>query len=229
MTDIYTALTEAQAEYDAAVARKGRLAAGLNEANAAASSAAGAADKLLADAAGGVDDITDEDLLLSREDARRKSAAAELAAAKHSHGHQQTLPLQLDLLHAKARVVQHEHDSAVDELIEAAGRVDESLGAVYGALASYNSAGQAVFAAYQRAGAFTKEVSAATPDNELLQKARFLGAIPHVNIQPQFGLPKPMVEFFQDLDAGKISARRAPIHSLAELIRAAFNRLMVAA
>jgi hypothetical protein len=227
--DIYAALTEAQAEYDAALARRTRLAAGLNEADALAASAAADADRLLAAVAGGDDDITDDDLMEAREQAKRKAAAAELAKAKFDHGHQQTLPLQLSLLRAKAAVIQSEQDGAIDELIQAAADVDSAVGAVHRALTSYNAAGHRAFVEYTRANAFNNEAAVAAKDNPVIAKATFLGTPPRVIVAPYFGLPKPMVELFEDLDAGKISARRSPISSLAERIRAAFNRLRLAA
>jgi hypothetical protein len=226
--DVYGRLTEAQSAYDLAVSRRNRLAGESNRAEAEAREAGSLAERLLQAAASGDESVTDDALMSARDSAAKVTASAELARAKYTHASKQVEQPHLDLLHAKAAVTQFEYDGAIEKLIDSAAAVDDALEAVQKALTDFAEQGKVAFATYQHAVAFSNEVRAAG-NNELLAKARQLGTTPAVHVPSRFGLPAPQIELYQDLDRSSINARRVAIPSLAQMIRAAFNRLLRAA
>jgi hypothetical protein len=228
MSDIQAVLEAAEADYAAARQRQSQLADESNTARAAATEAAGFAASLLEGAARG-DDVTDQQLLDARASAERVKVVEEIAEAKYKNAAALTRKAQANVLTAKAPLIQAEYEAEIEKLIAAAAKVDDALDQVRQALTEFAEQAKAARVAHARGGSFNAEARSAVADNEVLAKAKQLGTLPQANVPQHFGVPEPEVELFQDLDPGKISARRAPITSLTQMIRAAFNRLLLAA
>jgi hypothetical protein len=219
MSEVYERLASAEAEYSAAVQRQNQLGAELNATRAAVRAAGEPANLLLAAAAEG-NEVTHQQILDARSETQRISTTEEIAEAKYQHAAGLTRKAHADLLSAQAGAIQHETNVADQALVDAAAKVDAVIADAHRALAEFRAQGKATDAAHARAASFTAEVRAATEGNEVLQKQRQLGTIPHVVYSPHSGVVDPQVELFLDLNRGRIDAHRQVVPSLAVLVKA---------